>query len=289
MSGSRPSRVLLGALALAAALAPGPGQAATPAAGTLSAANPRVDWTGQVLASGAFYNAWDVDRSLRCIAPACDPYVLTVAEPSDLVVIGLNVGSATATGEEGGGGIRVEHPDGSVQWAKGDSAPETTLRLRLADVQPGAYEVTSVASYVCCGPAPYAAHAELPGAAAVAPPPGPAPTPPGPPGPAEPAVAASLEILTRRARARRIAKRRRLGIRLRSSAPLTDVRAALDRRKRRLGRGRLEALDGNGRVRLRFSRSRAKRLRPGRYGLTVSGRDPHGRTVGTAIRFRLRR
>jgi hypothetical protein len=137
--------VLLGAAAPAA-------HAATPAEGTVSLAAPNAAWTGSAAGYGVVVVNSLVART--CQAPACDEFVLKVADAGDLVV------SATANGASGFTELDVVRPDGSTISNDG-GAGNPTSELRLKRVSPGTYRVRTHTNAPAARDATYRASAKL--------------------------------------------------------------------------------------------------------------------------------
>jgi hypothetical protein len=260
-------------------------QAADPGSGTVSPSNPKVSWKGTLQSSGIFYNAWDQDPTIDCAAPACDTFALKLeGAPKDLTLT-LNIQNDAIQGNEGGGGIRVLKPDGNYQWVKGTSSKKTTLKLKLKNAAPGDYQVTSVASYVCCAQSEYIGGAEIP-AATTAPAPAPA-TPPA--SGTQSSAPPEIKVTAPKASAKKLKKSRKLKVALSSNGPIKNLKGFLTKGKAKFATGSLASLNGNGTITLKLSSKAAKKLKAGTYGISVSGTDAEGRTVGTAIRVKIGR
>src|SRR5689334_4515900 len=136
--------------------------AASPGSGTISTAEPSIEWGGSVTSAGSYYNAWAEEPSMPCPSKAqCDAFDLTLAEAGT-----TDIKASSTTGAQGGGyggvGIRVTKPDGSVAYSTSDEAsPDDPLVLTLENAEKGDYTVEVVDSFVCCGESDYTASATL--------------------------------------------------------------------------------------------------------------------------------
>lgn len=283
---SRMNRTLL-ALAAVGSLATGlvaSSQAASPESGTVSAAAPKVNWEGTVQSSGIFYMAWDEDPEIPCDPPACDPFMLKVDGAHSLLTVSLNVQNESAAGGEGGGGLRIKLPSGEYNWVKGTSGPKTALRVKLKNPAPGDYEVTSVASYICCGPSDYLASAEVPGGA---PAPAPAPATGAPAPSASPEPAPSITVKAGKLSAKKLKKAKKFTVALSSNGQVNKLKASFRKGKKAIGAGTLASLNGSGKLTIKIAKKAAKKLKKGTYSFSVSGTDSQGRTVGTSLRLKV--
>jgi hypothetical protein len=124
-------RMLSAAAALAALTFAVPAAASTPAEGEVSAAQPKTSWSGEAYGQpfkfGPSFQTHDL-----CIAPFCDTYTLTVADPGALQVF-LN-----APGSAGYVDVLVTKPDGATEFLEGvETEVSHTIVYRTA--QTGAY------------------------------------------------------------------------------------------------------------------------------------------------------
>ena len=266
-------------LALAAAVGTAvvvaaPGRASEPSSGTVSASNPSVSWTGEA-ETAPFAQQMREEQYRTCGPAICDTFALEVADPGDLTV--------QVKGEEHAVGFQVVAPDGTKVFADNfDGDPTQPVVIVVQSAKPGDYgiEIWQDATEAD-------AH-QLSGSAQLAPPPAPAPPPASAsspaPQPADPPAAPRLAVRTTRVRVRQVA-RRRVGLRVSASSPVTDVRAQILKGRRVVGRGALARLDGTDRVVVRTR----KRLAPGRYTVGLSARAASGERVAVSRRLMVRR
>ena len=259
----------------AAAAVATPGRASEPSSGTLSASNPTVSWTGE--AETAPFAQQMRDEQYRTCGPAiCETFALTVEDGGELTV--------QVKGEEHSVGFQVIAPDGTKVFADNfDGDPTQPVTIVIQSARPGDYgiEIWQDATEAD-------AH-QLSGSAQLAPPPPAAasPTPPASsptPQPAAPPAPPQLRVRTARLRARQVA-RRRVGLRVSTSSPVTDVRAQILKGRRVVGRGALARLDGAGRIVVRTR----KRVVPGRYVVGLSATAASGARVAVSRRLLVRR
>lgn len=126
-------RTLLAAATVTLAVA-SPAVASTPATGTLSEAKPLLKWTGEA-ASGIF-NVTPV-ADMRCDAPFCDTYALTLPEKGTFEV---SITAQTATGFTD---LILIDPAGERTRITTGSG-EKTASLLLDDAAPGLYTVQAL-------------------------------------------------------------------------------------------------------------------------------------------------
>lgn len=274
---TRTSRFLRRCFAVAAAAglaAASIALAATPSSGTIGTATPQVKWSGTLTSSGIFYELWTVDPTLSCAPPTCDPFTLKVADGPHDINIKLNIGSSNATGGDPGAGIRIKKPDGSYSYTQGTAGVKTTMTLKLKDVKPGEYEINTVASHVCCGDDPYTERAEIPqllpvedgGTVRVAP---------------------QLTIKAPKASARKLAKSRKYGVTVTTTAALTNVTAKLLKGKKTMASAKLAQLEATAKLVFKL----AKKVKPksGSYTVVVSGVDAAGTQTTAAVKVKFSR
>jgi hypothetical protein len=275
--------ILAGGLIIASAAV-----AATPENGTISSANPKVEWGGDLTNPGIFYNAWAQDPSTECTAPACDTFTLTVAEAGQNVTLTENNDSTNAAGGDPGCGMNIKFPDGSYQYTQAPCGAKTTLQVKLKNAKAGDYVIRVASSHVCCGTEGYTASAFIP-AAAGAPAATPTPTPSsGGNTTAQPAPEApQLTVRPSKASAKKITKAHKYKITASTTAPLNAVTAKFLKGKKTLGTASLSRLSGKATMVLKFSRK--TKLKKGTYGVTVSGTDDQGRVVTTAVKVKAAR
>lgn len=274
-------RLALLALLPVAVAAASVAHAADPADGTVSAGSPTVSWTGTVVSSGVTDTAWQNDPSAPCQSPSCDRFTLNVADSANLVIRLKGFRENTAGGDPGCG-IRIIDPAGTNTYHSGTCGPKTEMKVTVKNAATGAYTIDVADSHVAGQPEDYEASATL----AVPPPPptlspavAPAPSDAAPPAP--PTLTAQVATQS----VRKLLKKRRFTVKLAATAPLSGVNAFLVRGKRRFGSGRLDSLDGTGKLVVRVKR----KLKKGTYQLSVGGRDAQGRNVVTTAKLRVKR
>lgn len=262
----------LAAAALAAAAVPA--LAAEPSSGELSTATPRVEWKGTAGGYGVSIVA-DVNGSFpACQAPVCDAFDLTVKDSADLTVaITTDDGSGFTT-------IEVEAPDGTIHY-NGGAEDQPTSVIKIKKAAPGAYVVRTMTNNPVASGDAYSGLATLAVAPAPVVVPTAAPTPGTAPAPT-PAAAPTITVKRGKYSARR--SRRGLTVALSSTGRVTGLVATLAKGRKTVGRGKLAALDGNGKVRLKV-----KKLKKGTYTLQVRGRSADGATVATRARLKVGR
>ena len=270
----RASRTLFALAAVAAAGSIAVANAAEPSEGTISNATPKVEWGGTLASSGITNNIWSEDPTFACNPPACDHFALTVAD-AGTVTVTLNMLSTNADGSDPGCGIRIIKPDGSAEWFDGTCSEKSAMKVVLKNAPKGEYSVDVASSHVCCGTEDYKASAFLP-AGAAAPAPGAIPVPTVTPAPApEVKLTARVPALS----AKKLKKTKKFVATLNSSGLLTNVNGLLVNKTRKLGSGKLASLNGTAKMTVKVKRA----LKPGRYTLSVGGRDAQGRNaVATA-------
>lgn len=299
---------MLAATAVALALSP-PALAADPESGEVSAAKPTTSWTGGVVEpSGGYELAVIANGSTNgtCEQPHCDTYTLKVPAGASALAIKASGGDDDTFSIM----FELEDPSGETTLVAddGESLPERehtveapaagtwtirvfgTPNLDSFDYEgtatltvPGAAGTTPPPS---TGDTPPPAPPSQGGGGGSTPPssqpaPAPAPVPASGSAPSTaPAAKVTIGAPSRKARSsRRLGKGKRLTVNLTSTAPLTRITgivASTRARTRVLGTGRVTKVGaGRGRVGLRL----AKRLKPGRYVIVVSGFDAQGRRV----------
>lgn len=266
----------LAAAAGAAVAVAAPGRASEPSSGTVSASNPMVSWTGE--AETAPFAQQMRDEQYRTCGPAiCETFALKVEDGGELTV--------QVKGEEHSVGFQVIAPDGTKVFADNfDGDPTQPVTIVIQSAKPGDYgiEIWQDATEAD-------AH-QLSGSAQLAPPPPPAAASPAPPAsspapqPAAPPAPARLRVRTARLRLRQVA-RRRVGLRISASSPVTDVRAQIIKGRRVVGRGALGRLDGTGRILVRTR----NQVAPGRYVVGLSATAASGARVAVSRRLLVRR
>jgi hypothetical protein len=254
--------------------------AAEPGEGTVSAAAPKAEWTGEAAGYGTSIVA-DVNGSFfgPCQAPNCDEFTLDVKDVADLTVaLTTNDGSGFMTAE-------VEKPDGSIVYNGGAAEADTTT-FKIKKAATGTYLVRSQTNNTVADDYGYHGVASL-AVASAAPVTAPVSAPPATTAPAPasaPTVApATLSIRTRSASARRA--KGTLKVAVASDQPVSGVVATLRKGTKKVGSTRLASLSGKGTLKLRVSR----KLKPGSYSLSVTAKDQRGAIVGASAPFKLKR
>ena len=121
--------LLLAAAALFAAVPAA--HAATPAEGEVSAADPKVSWSGEAYGQPFKFGPEFQTHDL-CIAPFCDSFALTVTEPGHLRV---NLSAPTSAGYTD---VVVTMPDGTSLFFAG-SEDQVAHQLTDEDAPTGTY------------------------------------------------------------------------------------------------------------------------------------------------------
>ena len=274
---------VLALVALTAAIA----TAATPSSGKISKDAPSVEWEGTLAESAVAFNAFNNDDTAPCAPPACDTFALEVADGPANVELTINLQRTGDTGDADGG-FRVTDPDGKITWVSGPSGPDKAFKAVLKNAKSGAYTVDVVDSFVGT-PGTYKAKATLlvPGASSTAPPPANNPVNPQQPGPAQPAEPLpTLTVKAGKASARKLAKARKLVVRVSTSAPLTKLAAVMRKGKKSVAKGKLGSLSSSGKLTIKLPK---KKLKPGSYSITVQGLDSQGRTVSGLTKVKVAR
>ena len=246
--------------------------AAEPTEGEVSSSKPKFEWTGSTTSSYPNYVAMNQDpEGTPCQTPTCDAFKLKVTGGGVDLTIRAHMEKDGSTGPANTG-LRITKPDGTKQWQTGPSGATQELKVVLKKAPAGDYLVELTNNFV--GSAQnYLASAEL--AVPAAAPPAPAPaspttTEPSSPPPAQSAPETKLTVKPVKARAAK-----KLKASLSTSAPLSNLTATLARGGKAQATGKLARLAGSGKIALKAK----KRLKPGRYVLTVTGTDEQGRTV----------
>jgi hypothetical protein len=259
--------VCLSALALAV-----PALASDPSSGEVSKANVKASWKGETTNGGATTITSIMNEgTVVCEAPTCDTYALNVKD-SDQLTITATAGSAFTM-------VEVVLPDGTTIYNSGEETSNSTT-VQIAKAPVGAYEVhVALNSLVTTGTyngmavlGPVDSKGRPAGSATPTPTPGASPTPE--PQPTQPG--AQLTIKTRKASARKVAKK--LKVTVAASAPVTEVKAFLKRGDKMLGSGTIARIDSSAAITVKLK----KKLKAGKYTLSVVGKDSGGRTVGAS-------
>lgn len=265
-------------IAIAAVLfLPAAALAAEPGSGEISSSSPRVIWTGATTNSYFNYTLINADNTGDCTAPFCDRFTLKVADGGVDLTVKVRLDGQTSDGANGQGGLRITLPDGSATWTTGESGPDKDLKATVKKAKAGEYLIDFTNTFVG-GEQTFAASAEL-----LFPPPPVAPAVVAPATPAPAPAAAAATVLTAKPFTARAGKK--LTAKLSSSGPVSGLTAVLAKGGKKLATARLARLDGAGKVTLKPKR----KLRPGRYLLTFTGKDAGGRSVSAQTAVTIRR
>ena len=260
--------------------------AATPENGTISAAQPKVEWSGT--SGGYGITAANIllttaGQKMICEAPFCDTFTLDVADGGiDMTLAVTSEQSAITT-------VEVEKPDGSWEYQNGIEPEGTeedfTTKFRFKKAAKGTWIVRTM-SNADAGLDPYSAVAQLivPGAAVPAAPAPVTPATPGEPAPAAPAPASLTVAKPGKLSARKLNRARSLTASVAATGPVTGVTAVLKSGKKVVGKGSLASLNGTKKLKLKLTR----KLKPGRYVLSVLGKSA-GSTVGGGVPVKIAR
>ena len=272
----RPKLYLLSLLA--AVLAASVAVAATPSSGTVSKDSPTVEWTGLLAESFLAFNVIANSPEAPCVPPGCDTFALQVADGGANLELAINLDSTADDGSAATAGMRIASPDGSSEFVSGPSDPDKAFKHTIKKAAAGAYTIDVVNTFVGA-PGGYTGRATLliPGAATT-------PTTPAPPpsqgqNPAaqqQPAPLPKLTAKVGKASAKKLAKSRKLSVKLTTTAPLTKLAAVLRKGSKSAGKGKLAKLDSKGTLVVKLPK---KKLKTGTYKLTVQGLDSQNRTV----------
>ena len=256
-----PRRVLCGILIAGGALT-GTAVAATPENGEVSAASPKVSWTGATTAGYLLRMPTAVSGSEEtpCEAPFCDQFALKVSTSATLTIAEqLATDSETAAAT-----IRITKPDGSVMQADTDpgAASNKYFKMVIKNAPVGDYTIEHYDN--AAAGTEFDAYAELavPSAA-------PAAVTPAAPPPAAVVEAIDVQVKAAAASAHRLAKTRKLAAKVTVSRAVTSIAGTLKKGSKTFGTGRLGATSGTARLAIKT----AKKLKPGTYTLSVVARD----------------
>lgn len=287
-----PRRAVCGLLISAGAIAAGTAFAAEPGNGKIDSASPRIDWKGEVTASWVPSRAVilaDIageSGSVPCEAPTCDSFALTVGEKKDLTI------GVTAPEPDDQVVFRVKQPDGAFVTTVANADAKGNVVVKFKGAAPGEY-VLDYWNYYTSGTQPYAGYAQLAVPAAAAPAPA-ADTPPnqqqqapqtGQPAQQQqqtgqqpapqantPIEALKLSVKVAKASAKKLKKAKKLKVKVTVSRPAT-VTATLKKGKKAVGKGKLAIKKSSGTLKLKFAKKAAKKLKKGKYVLTVVAND----------------
>lgn len=268
-------------LAAAAALVPASvAGAAEPSSGSISQSSTTTKWTGEYLDPLGLYDIgifFVGDTSGTCAAPHCDTYTLNVTEWGDTLTIRWLSSDADNLAAE------VVDPSGRV-YALND-AELVTDRTFEAPPATGEWIVRTYGT----GSATYEATATL----SFAPPEGgeaPAPPVTAPPA-AEPQPApapqttAKASVAKSARSAKRIKRSRSLPVKLRFSAPVTNVRVGLVKGSKTYASATAKKVDSSATVRVKPKRT----VKPGSYKLVIGATDGQGRRVAKVVSVKIGR
>ena len=266
----------IGLTAAALATLGGGAIAATPESGKVSNAAPTIKWSGDTTNSYLVLNPMgNAAEQVPCDGTQCDLFTLTVEDDAPTLEIAVNIDDDDATA-----GIRVERPDGKVEYDSGDSNTKTPFKLKLKDVKKGVHEIGIVDNFV--GTITYKASATLASSAAPAPTPvteppaqaTPAPTAAPQPGQAAPAPP-TVTVQNAKGSAKKLKKARKLVLTASSSAPLTSVTAEILKGAKRVAAANVARLEGTQKLTIKLK----KGLKKGSYVLRVVGSDAQSRRI----------
>lgn len=255
--------------------------ASEPSSGEISTSSPKIEWTGSTTSSYPNYVTMNQDPDgTPCQTPTCDSFTLKVATGGVDLLIKAHMEADGSTGPANTG-LRITKPDGSKQWQTGPSGETAELKVTIKKAPAGEYVIDLLNNFVG-QPQNYLASAEL-----AVPAPAPAPAQPTAPAPTTPsgddkggAPAAKLTVKPVKAKASRKVKAM-----VNSSAPVTAVTATLARGGKKVAVGKIKSINGNARITLKAK----KKLKPGKYLLTVNAKDANGRPVTGQAPVTLRR
>jgi hypothetical protein len=260
--------------------------AATPSEGTVSNSSPTVEWTGTLAEGAATYNAMNNNPDAPCAPPSCDTFALTVADGGPLTLT-CELGRTGSSGDADCG-FRITDPSGATSFTGGTSGPGKPYTLKIKNAAKGDYTVDVTDSFIG-SPGGYTAKATLGAASTPAPAPPTTPTPPPSTAPApQPQPGTTISIATRSASAKKLRKARKLGVSLRSSAPVHDVKVTLKRGSKTLASGKLARMASSGKVTLKL-KGKAAKLKPGSYRLIAAATDDQGRPTSAGRTLKVKK
>jgi methionine-rich copper-binding protein CopC len=243
--------------------------ATEPSSGEVSKANPKFQWTGSTTSSYPNFVAMGQDPDgTPCQSPACDTFALKVADGGIDLIFKAHMDKDGSTGPANTG-LRITKPDGTKQYTTGPSGAASELKVTLKKAPAGDYVVDLVNNFVG-QPQTFTASAELAVPAAPAPA---APAPAAPPAAQAPAAAPETKLTVKPARIK--AKAKKLSVAVTASAPITGVTATLAKGGKKVATGKAARVEGSAKIAVKL----AKKLKPGKYLMTVTGTDAQGRAV----------
>ena len=257
--------------------------AADPEAGSVSKAQPKVDWKG-ALASG-YANRIPVvatgDDSVPCASGVtCDLFTLDVKDSDDLTIT-ADAPEGTSTGGDSSAAaitLRIRKPDGSVAVETGEGTPAKPFTVKIKKAATGTYEIEYFNNFIDASE--YFASATLGTPAAPAPPAPPAPAPQ--PAPKE---ALSVSAKVGKASAKKLNKKRKLSATVTVSREVQSVTATLKKGSSTVGKGSLGAFSGSKKVTLKLS----KKLKAGKYSLVLVASDGAGGSAASPVAVKVKR
>ena len=265
--------------------------AADPESGTLSPGG-KVSWTGEVTGTYAVWLQWfQQEGEGECSDPACDSFALEVTGGPANVTLNLAASSPDPSQEA----IRVVKPDGSIAYF--NNAEDTDTKLVLKNAPNGKYSVDIATGSKT--QATYEASAEMAAAGAATPPPGsggsatqqqqptPATTPVPNPGTPQPSSAEDfkLEVKASKIKARKARTGAKVKFRVTVDREVESLTAVLKKGKKKVGAGKLGRFNGTKTVAVKLS----KKLKKGRYAVTVAARDARGVVVRRTVAVKVTR
>jgi methionine-rich copper-binding protein CopC len=283
----RPRLALVAAAAAATIPLTSIALAADPESGTVAPGG-KVSWTGEVTATYAVWLQWFQNAGEgECSDPACDSFALEVTGGPANVTVKMKASSPDPSQEA----IRVVKPDGSIAYFNNTEAGDAETKLVLKNAPNGKYSVDIATGSKTR--ATYEASAEMAGGSAPPsesssgtspsppPPPPPSTTPVPSPGTAQPGTGEdfTLEVTAPKVKARKARKGAKIKVGVKVSREVQSVTAILKKGKKKVGAGKLGRLNGAGTVVVKLS----KKLKKGRYAVTVSARDAGGVVVTRTV------
>lgn len=305
---SRNHRRAFCGLLIAGGAVAGTAVAATPENGTVSNASPRIAWAGEVTASWTpsraviAENAAGADGTTPCEAPTCDTFKLTVADPNDLSIGADGPGEASDPDQLI---IRIKKPDESYLTTIGEGSKGKPLVIKFKKAAKGDY-IVDYWNYYVSATTPYDAFAQLGTGTTGAPAGGtdttaggtagggtsggsPGPTPQGPG--SAPAARENIDIKVKASKtsARKLKKTRKLTAKVTVSRQVAKITAFLRKGKKVVAKGKRGTTTGTAKLKLKLSKKAAKKVRKGKYKLTVVADDGKGTTASKTIKVRVRK
>lgn len=250
-------------VALAAAAVPA--LAAEPSEGTVSKANPKVEWTGTSNAYGVYPIHGIAQAGEPCAAPACDSFTLEVADQDTLTLTADN----DATGGPGSDSVEMDVVTPSGETIYTQSAADAPVVVKIKNAAKGSYTVNVLVNQPANVSGTFKASAVL---GAVTKPAAPLPEAPptnvDAPAPAPAAEpAASLSLATKSASAKK--SKKKLTLKVGASKTVTDVTASLKKGSKTLGTAKLASLGTSGKLVFKLK----KKLKKGAYTVLISAKD----------------